>query len=81
MSHKIQLTIGEDQLRKFKEEIENYGDVKVNDPLLLLQHLLQKDVDEGDVYADIKLDSGHNSIQDLLEDDQLKESCTFIDQD
>ena len=68
MLHEIKLSISENQLLSFKQEVEKLADGTVTDSLLLLTILLQKDVDSADVYADMTFDGGGNSIRDVLND-------------
>ena len=68
MTQNITLTVSDKQLEQFKDTVEELDGGTVTNPLLLLQLLLQNECDNAGVYADVLLDSGGNSIGDVLDD-------------
>lgn len=67
-NNEIKLFVSDEQLKDFKETVENCCGGQVTDPLLMLTNMLQNECLNTGAYADIVLDSGHNSVGDVIDD-------------
>ncbi|MGZ8924392.1 MAG: hypothetical protein ACXW2E_00780 [Nitrososphaeraceae archaeon] len=75
MLHKLELTVTDEALNKFKQTVEDCTKGKVTNPLLLLTKLLQAECESLEGYADLVFDGGGNSIGDVFKNDEDWKDC------
>lgn len=64
----IKLNVTDEQLEKFKLEVEQLGGGICTNPILMLTKLFQQDIETIDVYVDMVFDGGGNSIGDVFDE-------------
>lgn len=79
MTHSITITLGDSQIANLEQYLKtNFSYIRVTDPVLLVQFLLQNEADNLTNYVSCKIKAADGYILDTVSDEQTSECIEWI---